>query len=317
MHDFSTRAGASRHHRRAIRAAGVVAVLLAILAVTLLAPAIARSAQSPDTELTSAPDLAPPGLAPSASHDIAIEIVAPGREGLDLSARLTDDDNMIERPIAWTITGSDGVKVYAAESAGADVAVPPGDYQVDIRYGAVHLVSTVTLLEGNRLMVSYVLNAGGIRILPRLGALGLPVTHSQSRVFAMTRGEKGELVAKTSVPGEILRVPAGDYRVESSFETGNATAVADVHVNPGRMSAVEIDHAAGLARLAFVGAPDSDVHWLVEEQGGSAVLVSAGLTADMVLTPGVYTARATIGAETLTATFAIDAGETRDIILGN
>ena len=41
-------------------------------------------------------------------------------------------------------------------------------------------------------------------------------------------------------------------------------------VNSGMMSAVEIDHAAGLARLSYVGAPDAHVSWLVTNDHGEA-----------------------------------------------
>ena len=119
------------------------------------------------------------------------------------------------------------------------------------------------------------------------------------------------------MPGEILRVKAGDYRIESRFAAGNAVAVADVHVKPGVMSAVEIDHAAGLARLSYVGAPDADVSWLVTDEKGEALPAIAGLSANVVLKPGAYVAKAQIGNELLTASFDILAGQQRDILLGN
>ena len=317
LHQRPARAGLDRQHRRAQTAVGVVAVIILIVAATLLGSRLAHSAQSSATELSGLPEITVPGLEASASHDIAIENVARGREGLDLSARLTDDGGLIEMPIDWTISSSEGQTVFAGKAPGADIAVPPGDYRVSLRYGAVRLASTVTLLEGNRLMVSYVLNAGGIRILPRVRDIGLTVAKPETRVYQMTSAGKGSLVTTSSIPGEILRVPAGDYRIESTYQSGNVRALADVHVTAGRMSAVEIDHAAGVARLAFVGAPDARVQWQVKDGDGSPVLATAGLTTDMVLKPGTYTAHAIIGSETLTATFAIAAGETRDIILGN
>ncbi|MGH6855449.1 MAG: hypothetical protein ACREDN_08515, partial [Aestuariivirga sp.] len=78
-----------------------------------------------------------------------------------------------------------------------------------------------------------------------------------------------------------------------------------------------IDHAAGLARLAFVGAPDARVLWSVTDANGSTLPAIEGLSADVVLKPGTYTALARIGDETLSAKFVIAAGESRDIILGN
>ncbi len=314
MHDFSTRAQPHRHHWRGI-AAAVVAVFFS---VSFPSPVFtAQPAAIDDFELSSAPDLNPLGAEASPSHDLAILVVQPGREGLELSARLTDDGGLIELPITWTIRNSDGQTVYADASPGADIAVPPGDYTVDIAYGSVRLSSMVTLLEANRLIISYVLNAGGLRVLPRVQDMNLPTTKSRSRIFALGGKQRGKLVASSDVPGEIVRLPEGDYRVESRFEAGNAAAVIDVSVKAGRMSAIDIDHKAGVARLAFVGSPQADVRWNVEDKQGLPIAAVAGLNADIVLLPGTYTASARVGSETLSATFEIATGEARDIILGN
>ncbi|MCB1381027.1 MAG: hypothetical protein KDK89_22060 [Alphaproteobacteria bacterium] len=319
LHDFSTRAGHDRHHSRATTAATVVAVLVFIAAVTILAPSIARSAQSPAVlELSAIPETTGSlGAEANPGHDVAIEVVPPGREGLELTARLTDDGGLIERPIHWTITSGAGEMLYSGEAPQAAISVPPGDYGVSIRYDAVRLSSTVTLLQSNRLMVSYVLNAGGIRILPRVKDIGVPTAIPRSQIIALSGPQRGQTIATSALPGEVIRVPAGNYRIESRFETGNVMAAAEVAVKAGRMSAVEIDHKAGLARLAFVGAPDAPVHWLISDASGTAITRADGLSADLVLKPGSYNASASIGAETLTATFTIAAGETRDIILGN
>lgn len=318
MHDFSTRAGHDRHHRRAGTAAAVVAVLLFVAIITILAPSIARSAQPPVLELTALPEASRfPGLEASASHDLAIQIVEPGNEGLELTARLTDDGGLIERALSWTIVSDSGETVFSGDAPEASIHVPPGDYSIRITYGAVTLNSSVTLLESNFVMVSYVLNAGGIRILPRIKDIGLPNTTPSSRIYAVDGTRRGKLVAMTQVPGEVIRVPQGDYRIESGFAFGNVLAAIDVRVQAGRMSAVEIDHRAGLARLAFVGAAGAAVTWSVADETGQKVAVTEGLSADLILAPGTYRAEAHVAGETLSATFAIAAGETRDIILGN
>ena len=301
-----------------MKAIAVVAVLSFVAAATIIGASFAHSAQPADIELSSVSKAATLGAdVTSPGHDIAIEMVAPGREGLELSARLTDDGGLIELPIDWTIRGMDGETVYSGQSPSADFTVPPGDYAVAIRYGAVRLSSTVTLLETNRLMVSYVLNAGGLRILPRVKDMGLSTAKARSRIFALEGQQRGQLVALSDVPGEIVRVPEGYYRVESRFFAGNAAAVTDVHVRAGHLSAVAIDHKAGIARLAFVGSPAADVQWNVSDREGRPIAMAEGLNADIVLVPGIYTARAKVGDETLSATFAIATGEARDILLGN
>ncbi len=166
-------------------------------------------------------------------------------------------------------------------------------------------------------MVSFVLEVGGIRVLPRVQGLGLTSAQTQSLVYALSGADKGKLITISKVPGEILRVKSGDYRIESRFAAGNAVAVVDVHVSSGIMSAVEIDHAAGLARLSYVGAPDAHVFWLVSNDHGEVLPAIDGLSASVVLKPGAYIAKAQIGTELLTASFDIAAGQERDILLGN
>ncbi len=310
-----------RLHGSAKSACAVAAVLFLVAAVTAVAPRIAWSAAVDNVdnfEVSSIPRDAATVLPNTVAHDIAIETVSLGNEGLELSARLNEDGGLIERPITWNISTASGEPVYTDDTPIAQIAVPPGSYRVGIKYGAVQLSQTVTVAGGTRLIASFVLDAGGIRVLPRLqGDVGLPATPSHSLVFALTGIRKGQLIATTRQPGEILRVPAGDYLIESRFDQGNASAVANVHVKPGLMSAVEIDHAASLARLAFVGAPDAHIVWHVTDAKGNAMPAIEGLSADVVLKPGAYTAVAQTGGETLSAKFQIGAGESRDIILGN
>ncbi len=306
-----------RHHGSAKSAFAVAAVLFLVAAVTVVAPRIAWSATANTFQVSSIPRNAATMLPNTAAHDVAIEMVAAGREGLELSARLSEDGGLIERPITWTISSASGEPVYAEDVPVAQVPVKAGSYLVVMKYGAVHLSQTVTVADGTKIIASFVLDAGGIRVLPRLQELGLPATPSRSLVFALTGARKGQLIATSDEPGEILRVPAGEYRIENRFDQGNATAVADVNVKPGLMSAVEIDHAAGLARLAFVGAPDAHVEWTIADSKGNALLPITGLSAKVVLKPGAYTATAQTGSETLSANFVIASGESRDIILGN
>ena len=157
-------------------------------------------------------------------------------------------------------------------------------------------------------------------LLAALSQLNWP-THQLDVIFACESDDVATLdvlsAYQTTYEFRIVRVPEGDYRVESRFFAGNAAAVTDVHVRAGRLSAVAIDHKAGIARLAFVGSPAADVQWNVSDREGRPIAMAEGLNADIVLVPGIYTARAKVGDETLSATFAIATGEARDILLGN
>ena len=248
------------------------------------------------------------------AHGIALQLVQPGREGLELSARLTPDGGPLQQNLSWNIRDTAGATVYSGDNGTADVSLAPGDYVVNASYGATQIEKLVSLPAATRLKINFVLDAGGLRVEPMVGKIDVPPVASRVRVYSMD-GRK--LMAVSVKPGEIIRLPEGTYRVESQVSTGNVKAVTDVRVQAGRVSRVKIAHKAGLARLAFVGAPDAAVRWEIEDQSGDAIATRGGISANVTLLPGTYTARAQVGAELLTATFNIDEGEVRDIMLGN
>jgi hypothetical protein len=315
VYDFSTRAPQKRRQSNAKSASVLAAVFLFVTLVTIITPNLAHSASASLDETALA--VSQPDFQNKAAHDIAIEIVKPGQEALELFARLSESSALIERDISWKLRDAQGVVVYEHNASTAAITVPPGDYTVEAIYGSVGFSQNLTLLKANRLTVSFVLDVGGIRVLPRVKGLGLPPTKTKSLVYSLSGQNKGKLVSISELPGEVLRVEAGDYRIESRFAAGNAVAVTDVHVKAGIMSAVEIDHAAGLAKLAYVGAPDAVVSWQVFDSKGEALSEIDGLSANVVLKPGSYIAKAQIGGELLTANFNIYAGQERDILLGN
>lgn len=312
MHEPLHRASISRRHVGAALATVVAAAFF------FSATPAGFAETSSAIELSSAPPPATVTLPRDRLvRDIAIETVSPGQEGLELSARLTEDGGVIQRPIRWTVTATGGEPVFTGEVPTADAVLPPGDYTVAIRYGAVNVSQQLTLVAGTRLIASFVLDAGGLRILPRLAGDAHPATAAHNLIYALSGEQSGTMIATSDIPGEVIRLPAGDYRIESRYDIGNADAITDVRVKAGIMSAVEIDHKAGLAHLAFVGAADTAVHWRIVAADGETLPAFDGLNVDAVLKPGSYTATADTGSESLTARFDIAAGQTRDIMLGN
>ncbi len=247
----------------------------------------------------------------AASHPVALEIVSPGREGLELTARLAEDTDIISHNITWTIRTAQGEPVFESKAGSVDISLEPGDYLVDAAYGAASLSRQVSLPPGTRMMASFVLEAGQLNVTSSLGKTAFPVLLPHVRVFALA---DGRLVDANEA---VLGLPAGHYRVESRADSGNVSAVTDVEVKPGRVSTVAITHKVGLARLSFVGSPTAEVSWDIADARGDAVAQQSGLSTDLLLVPGTYTARATVGGELLSATFRITAGEARDILLGN
>jgi Ca-activated chloride channel family protein len=256
-------------------------------------------------------------ISPSEQHEVDIASVAPGQEMASFQARLTEGSTSLAKDVAWRLKDSNGNVVFSSTATSSSTALQPGLYEIQARYGAIVLDETFTLLEGNAVNFTFVLNAGALRVLPRVPGVEAFDLKSQTRIFALSGKAQGKLVDVSALPGEIINLTAGQYRIESRMLMGNAVAVTDVKVKPGVISAVEIDHHAGLARLAYVGDPNSEVTWEIR-RGPSVELSSiSGLNASVLLRPGKYTAVAHVGSEQLTASFLIEDGQSRDIMLGN
>jgi hypothetical protein len=250
----------------------------------------------------------------NAARDIAITQVQPGTEGFELSASL-DGASTITRNVAWRVRNDEGAVIFDDNVPLAVLSAQPGEYVVEARYGTVSVRQPVTLLPGNQLRMNVILNAGGLRILPRLKGLGLVQTRSQSRVYARSASDRGKLIAVSELPGEILRLAVGEYRIESKFTEGNALAVTDVTVKAGLMSSVEIDHVAGAVTLSMDGAHAADAVWRVNDSRGKEIVQMQGKALALVLKPGTYSASAETSGEMMTAAFEIRAGEARQISL--
>lgn len=256
-------------------------------------------------------------ISPSSRHEVAVGQVTPGQEMATLSARLTDQSAGLIRNVHWTVRNAANEIVFNSDATTAAMALQPGDYRVEARLGAVEMDEGFSLQEGTRVDLRFVLNAGALRILPRIKGVESPGLDTTTRIFALSGKARGRMVDESSTPGEVINLAAGQYRVESRFGEGNAIAVVDVKVTAGMMSAVEIDHRAGLARLAYVGAPNAKVKWEIRRGNETELSDIVGLNASVALTPGDYVAIARVGSESLTASFQIREGEARDILLGN
>ena len=310
----STRSSTENHQKASLKKHLLVAFLL--LGSITAPTALSLAATSIDS-ITPALAETTSSVATDTAHEVSISVVTPGQEHLSMVARLTTTSNYIAQDVKWQIRSDAGELLINETKTEVSQPLPPGDYVVEADYGAVHLREPVTILAGNSLAVSFVLNAGGLRVLPTLKGITLANVESQTLVFALNGPERGKLVARSKLPGEVIKLPVGHYRVENRFGYGNTTAVTDVHIRPGIMSAIDVKHQAGLARFSFVGAPAAAVKWEIKPESGTVIATFEGLSQDLALKPGTYLAAAHVNGEVLTAKFKIVAGEQRDIMLGN
>ena len=303
MHDVnSTRALHYGSQNRAIRAW----VLAAVFAFGATGAAIAATQDGPIDEpsTTSALDDA-------AAHELRITTTRPGSEGIGLAARLEEDGGLIQRPVLWTVQRAGAENVFQAAVPIADFAAVPGDYDITAQYGTVTVTRRLSLLADQHIKVTFVLNVGGLRVLAQVKGLSVPGVEAETEIYL-----EGRRIARTSQPGEVLRLGAGTYRIVSHFAHGNAEVIANAHVKPGKMKALQIDHLAGIARISLARAGAATAEWVVTDTAGHELPPATGASAVFVLKPGSYRLRGRIGGQVRQAQFEIGAGETRDILIG-
>jgi hypothetical protein len=304
----STRPSTSHRQQRNVLRCALAAVLL----LTTVHPALTAAPITDEIDASTTQS-----IATDTTHEVSISIVEPGTESIALAARLTKVSLNIAKDVVWQVRNAAGELVLNTTANEVESPLPPGEYVVEAQYGAVSVRESLRLAEGNSIAVSFVLNAGGLRVLSSLTGLLATDIQPKTLVYALSGTQTGKLVAHSEQVGELLKLRAGLYRVESRMGEGNATAVTDVRIRPGKLSAVEINHQAGLAKFSFVGAPDAKVTWDVRPVDGVKFSSLVGITQKLALKPGTYLAEAHVNGETLTAKFKIEAGEERDIMLGN
>ena len=304
MGDLSTRPAHIRHQRLERFAPALVAALF-------LSAGIAQAA----TEKPISNSPTPSEINIPASGEMAITTVPTGHEGLELSAVYTQNGSVLVDNIDWKISDQDQALVFNKTTSVVTVPLKPGEYHVEAVFGSAHLEEVITVQPGTKIGMTFVMNAGVLRVLPRVKGIDQFSLASSSKIFALSGIEKGKLVATSNTPGEVLNVAAGTYRIESKFSSGNAVAVTDVDVKAGYTSAVNIDHIAGLAKLSVAGNEESTAQWQIIDDHGAFLPALVGINAEIILKPGHYSAEAKIGDHNFKTDFQIAAGQTSEINL--
>ena len=311
MHKAQSRASQASQGRRQRVATLLLFMSCSIFGSGQLAAATPPQAASP--EITGSLPL------PEAPYDQRAFLTKAGTEGFELAARLKENGGLIGRPISWRVyrlsTPPDvgGELVYDGEAAIADFLAQPGDYRIDIEYGLARYSRIVTLEPRQHLSLAFNLNIGGLRILSRLVAPPSISFRTSHRIFALSGADRMRLVAENAIPGDLLRLPAGRYRIESQLIPGNAIARSDIEVKAGMLSAVEIDHRAGIVSLALDSTAPADTTWQILDGAGRVAATASGAASDVVLSPGRYQVEVAVGKATLTRSITIFAGKRLEV----
>ncbi len=273
------------------------------------------------TPAHSAPQRAQPVPGPTAPTELsttlpaatAFSLVQPGDEQIELSARFTEKSKNYADSVDWKVKNASGEVLFEATAPIVSFKLNPGAYEVLGRYGNVTIDEGISLPPTTRLAVNFILNAGALRILPRLPDGFGPSLESITKVYALNGTHPGRLVAPEVRPGELLKLAAGTYRIETRYAASNVAAVTDVEVKPGLLRAVDVAHHAGLARLSIN--KRQDAQWLVMENSGAVLPLPAGTEITALLKPGAYVAEAHTGGKVLQQAFTITEGIVSNVVL--
>jgi hypothetical protein len=307
--DVSIRPSESRRHSATSRVSNLAAATFLLIVMASLSAVAAFSAISTSKE----PVQKTLGL--RSDHQVSITAVKPGQERLSLTAKLSERGIDPLTDVSWRISDRIGGVVFEGKALSADALVQPGDYLVEAKYGSLSYREVIAVHPGNDVSVSFILNLGGLRILPTvIGVTSMPPA-STTRIYALAGINKGELVASSRLPGEIIKVQAGAYRLESKFELGNAVAVSDVTVKPGIMSAVHVGHLAGTLHIELLDVVDKPVRWTLISNTESYVPATDKTIADLVMKPGNYTLIAQVDDKIAERTFELVPGQAVNIQL--
>ncbi len=250
---------------------------------------------------------------------------APGTPGpgqVSLLAVLTQDGQNIEQGLTWRVfadrPGPDGKPrlISTHPEASPLLRLEPGDYIVNVAFGRAHLTRKITASAERGLQERFVLNAGGLRLIPAL-ANGEAITDRAVAydIYSDERDQSGQRTRVVSAvkPGSIVRLNAGIYNVVSTYGDANAVARSDVTVEAGKLTEATLTHLAAKVTFKLVaragGDAIADTQWTIATAQGETVKESVGALPTHILAPGVYLVSARNGGEVSQRQFMVQAGD--------
>lgn len=309
-------------------------------AATLAAALHACGALAQTTPSASSP-ATPPGAA--TRGEAPAPPIETARGMLYLSAAFAGQTQPLRQGLTWRVyrerAQDDGSRPLVAESrdAAPALAVADGIYVVHVSYGLASAMKRV-IVSGAPVTDRLALTAGGLRVTASLGGAPIPKERVSISVFVPDRGNsEAKLVVAGAQPGDVLRLPEGQYHIVSTYldaiapstqtkqtsEEGadklftNSVVTADLRVPNGKLIDATLKHRAATMTLKLVGAPGGDAIpntvFTVLTPGGDVIRELRGAFPSLVLAEGEYVAIARNDEKTYQTTFRVTPALDRDV----
>jgi hypothetical protein len=245
---------------------------------------------------------------------------APGQ--VSLVAHLTDTSPPITQGLVWRVfrdkagPGGKAQLLSTVKEASPTLKLDPGTYRINVALGRANLTRKVAVAGDQPVREKFVLNAGGLRVVPVLTS-GEPA-NEKLVAYDVESDERDEYGQRIKVvtgarAGLVLRLNAGNYSIVSTYGDANAVARTDVSVEAGKLSEVALAHAAARVSFKLVtrsgGDAIADTQWSVLGGQGDSVKESSGALPTHILAPGSYVVRAKHAGRFYKRDFAVKAGD--------
>ncbi|MEZ5924329.1 MAG: hypothetical protein R3D57_08075 [Hyphomicrobiaceae bacterium] len=256
----------------------------------------------------------------------AAQPAADGKISIRFAALLADPGPQIDTGLVWRIydrkAGDDGLNrlVAKSEDAAPRVALPPGDYMVNVSFGKAYATRSVRIEPGRPSRELFVLNAGGLRLLAKSAdGADIPSGAVVSEIYSDEQDQAGNrtLIVSGVKLGVILRLNAGIYHVKSLYGDANGLVQGDISIEAGRLTDMTLTHDAASVTLKLVtqrgGEAVADTQWRIYTQDGALVRESVGALPTHILAPGRYNVEAIRGGQKYADSFEVEPGTPRTV----
>jgi hypothetical protein len=254
---------------------------------------------------------------------------------LRLSATLAaNDPQPVRSGVVWRVfeesAQQDGSHKLVAESeeAAPALSLPDGAYIVHAAYGLAGVTRRVGI-EGGNVSERLVLNAGGLKLIDKLGEAQIPAQRLSVSIYVPERGNsEAKLILSNAKSDELICLPEGAYHVVSTLlDTGqgaqgganetNSVVTADLKIPAGKLIEATLRHRAATMTLKLVKQPGGEAlantSFSVLTPGGDVIRELIGAFPSLVLAEGEYVAIARHEGKTYQGTFRVQSTKDSDV----
>jgi len=257
-------------------------------------------------------------------------LVAPKTDGppqpVTIGARVSEDGPFIPDGLEWRIysivpneRGELDLIARSSDSS-ASFGLAAGQYIAHVAYGRAQASDTISVQEGPN-QIELILDAGGLELNAFVtGEIPIPRRWLRFTVYADNpTGAGKKIVAQAVAPGKLLYLNSGVYSVVSHFGEVNATAKADLRVEPGQLTSATLYHKAAIVTFKLVSEPGgeaiADTSWIIKTTDGETVFQDNNAFPQTVLAQGEYILIGKLGNRVFNREFEIIPGLPREIEL--